>query len=199
MLKEVAAKLANKEITKKRACEMLNMAYNTKRLDSMVAEFLQQQETTARLRAQKRKEAISKEDKRYAVEEYLAGESLEKISEALFRSTLIVKRILEEYNIPLRTTKEKYVWVESAADYQPGALVYSAKYMAPAKIICHFKDDVYRIWLYGNYDQYAYQPAYELADLTALQNDLKVDIKDIPSDFIRETLYNTMVRKNDKD
>ena len=61
-----------------------------------------------------------------------------------------------------------------SSDYKDGDLVFSARYNCPAlvKKLVQNSDihgNVYKIWLYGDYNQWAAQPYYELSDLRKVQ------------------------------
>lgn len=189
-------------ISKKDACSMLNISYNTSRLNKIIEEYKERKEYDTRRRKEKRRQAITDSEKADIISMYLEGSALSEISDTVYRSTDVIKRVLYNYNIPLRNSEYSY-WKPAllpedsiSEEYNENDLVYSAKYACAARIVKKVQDNethgsVYRIWLYGDYNQYALQPYYELSDLTKLQ-DIGVEIKDIPSDEIKLALYETM-------
>lgn len=172
----------DKPITKKDACSMLSINYNTTRLNRIIDEYIEQKEHAANMRKELRNKPLDKSDIVYIVESYLESGNLSEISDITFRSTSTIKTVLDKYNIPLRSTEYTYhnpVLLNDEAiadDYTKEDLVYSARYAQSASISKKLKNGIYRIWL--NMDcQYALQPYYELGDLRKLQQDLGVEIK----------------------
>ncbi len=82
--------------TKKRACEILGINYNTKRLGTLIEEFETSREAAKKLRAKRRKEALSKEDLAGITLDYLRGDSLSELSENYFRSVNTIKYHLQK-------------------------------------------------------------------------------------------------------
>lgn len=180
-------------ITKKDACAMLKIAYNTTRLTKIIQNFVDKRDFCQQRKKQIRNTPISTQEAKQIISQYLSGYSLSDISEITFRSIGIIKRILGKYNIPLRNAKVNYfnpIYLPDNSiteDYSSGDLVYSSRYNQPASISSLYSTDlvgkVYCIWLYSD-QQYAYQPYFELADLTSVQKLLGVEIDD--SDYINE-------------
>ena len=172
-------------ITKKDACAMLNIAYNTTRLSKIIEEHEEQKQYEEKRKKELRKTPLSKEDISFIISSYLDTGNISEIAESTFRSPQIIKRILSKYNIPLRTTKINYhnpILIDSNAiseKYTKDDLVYSARYDQAAFISKEIKRDalgnIYRIWLTKD-SQYALQPFYELIDLRRLQTELGVVI-----------------------
>ena len=168
-------------ISKKEACEILHISYNTTRLNKIIEDFKEREVYVANRRKQLHLKPIEEHEVKEIVESYLAGDSLSKISENVYRSIAIVKKILEEFNLPIRNKSYSYfdpVFLEKeemiASDYKDGDLVFSARYNCPAlvKKLVQNSDihgNVYKIWLYGDYNQWASQPYYELSDLRNVQ------------------------------
>src|SRR5210317_732401 len=66
-------------ISKKEACEILNIAYNTTRLQKIIDDFLETQEYQKKRRAMNRGKPASNEEIKEAVIGYLAGEPIADI------------------------------------------------------------------------------------------------------------------------
>ncbi|AJF40866.1 hypothetical protein [Vibrio phage JSF12] len=79
--------------TKKGACEILGVS-NNKTMEQRIAEWKSSQETSARLRKEKRKQACSPEERANLIEAYFDGDSFTDISERFYRSVAYVKHIL---------------------------------------------------------------------------------------------------------
>lgn len=171
---------AEKPITKKEACGILGITYNTTRLQNIIDEFKQRKETEKKLRKIVRKTKPSEPELKEIVEGYLNGEPYSEISKSTHRTVGQIKRILESFFLPERHTGADYfnnvlsIPPESLAeDYLPGDLVFSARYNCLAEItkeLSIHKDHgtCYRIFLFGKEQQYACQPFYELLDLREL-------------------------------
>jgi hypothetical protein len=172
----------DKPITKKDACAMLNIAYNTTRLNKIIDAHNEQKAYDERRRKELRSAPLSIEDISYIISSYLEESNISLIAEQTHRSSAVIKRVLERYNIPLRTSSVTYhnplfLSDESIADeYTKDDLVYSARYDQPCYISRKFNNEVYKIWLIKD-EQYAFQPYYELGDLRRLQKELNIKIE----------------------
>ncbi len=170
-----------KPITKKDACSLLGMAYNTKRLDQIITEYQAKKELERKRRAERRGKVATQEEISFAIGEYLAGDTIDSISKSLYRSPAFVKGILEKYAVPIRSTAHDYfnptLIPEGAVRerFKVGEVVYSARYDSLAWIEAEVKNDdkhgwTYRCWLPSEkWRQYCYQPASELASLEHLR------------------------------
>lgn len=171
----------SKPITKKDACQILGMAYNTTRLGTIIEEYKTRAAKTARRRAELRGKPVTQDEVVYIISEYLNGEPVDSISKMTYRSAAIIKRVLEENHVPLRVPGHSYFKPELIPDgavrerFQVGEVVYSARYDSVARIEGEQKDSrhggwIYRVWLLSErWLQSAYQPAYELASLQHLR------------------------------
>jgi hypothetical protein len=179
-LERVIAYLQEKGATKKVACQILNISYNTSRLDKLIETYKQKKENDARRRAEKRGKPATKEEVSFIVSEYLEGNTLDSISKSLYRGTSFIKNILDAYAVPERNSSPDYFKPRLIPDeavrteFKENEIVYSARYDTLAKIIKevpHKLGKVYQIWLKGEWQQYAYQPAWELASLQKLREE----------------------------
>jgi hypothetical protein len=208
----VSSKLnAEKPITKKEACDLLNISYNVTRLNRIIEEFNEKEEYAKLRRKQNRTMPITISDKADIVNGKLEGETLTDLSDRTFRSIAVIKNILSMYNIPHKENVGTYhnpeLLPDSAIsnDYEPGDLVWSACYSCPAVIKTAGQENkngimVYRIWLYGKYNQYANQPYYELGDLRKAQKELGLSIRNYSADEIQTLIIEALnkARKLDK-
>lgn len=170
---------AEKPITKKTACEILNIAYNTTRLDKILEKHRESVERDKKLRSQKRGTPATKDEICYVVKEYLAGESVEKIADSLHRPSTFVVQILDRCGVPRRQRAHDYFKPNLIpeecvrTEFKIGDWVYSARYDSLCTIeaeVKHKEEKAYRIWLLSDrWQQYACQPASELASLEHLQ------------------------------
>lgn len=167
---------ASKPITKKLACEILRIAYNTTRLGNLLEKYKEDKAREAAKRAEKRGTPATKAEIEYVVSTYLEGGTIDGISNSLFRGPTFVKAILEGLGVPMRQSAHSYfrpglVPDEACKDAFPiGEKVYSMRYDSLAIIKSEFSPGVYSIFLLSEkWLQYAYQPAYELASLDHLR------------------------------
>lgn len=170
-----------KAITKKDACQILGMSYNTKRLDQIIDEYHARVELERKRRAERRGKAATHEEVTYAIGEYIGGETIDAISKALYRSPAFVKGILEKHSVPIRATSHDYFRPQLIPDgavrerFATGEVVYSARYDSTARIDGELERSpihgwIYRVWLLSEkWHQFAYQPASELASLEHLR------------------------------
>ena len=169
-----------KPITKKDACQMLGMAYNTTRLASIIEEFKQKQQRVAEQKAKLRGKPITDSERVSIIQEYLTGATIESISKMTYRGSHLIKHVLEDNSVPIRQPGHNYFTPQLIPDgavrdrFQPGEVVYSARYDSMAKIKAEKLDPkhgyVYSMWLLSErWLQWCWQPAYELASLEHLR------------------------------
>jgi hypothetical protein len=169
-----------KPITKKDACQILGMSYNTTRLGTIIEDYKKQQARNAERRAALRGKPASKEDMVYIITEYLNGETVDSISKMTYRSPTFIKGILESNAVPIRVPGHTYFDPQLIPDgavrdrFKVGEIVYSSRYDSIARIDLEQKTDkygfIYRIWLLSDkWLQSAYQEASELASLEHLR------------------------------
>jgi len=171
---------SDKPITKKEACAMLRISYNTTRLGNIIDQFKARMATEARLRAERRGKAASQMEIMSAIESYLDGESVAEIAKRMYRSSSFIKGIIRRYNVPVRSTSSGYFSPELLPDeilteeFNEGELVWSARYnfVATVEKLVQKHDthgNCYRIYVHGKDQCYANQPWYELGRLEHLQ------------------------------
>jgi hypothetical protein len=176
----IAALEQEKPITKKAACEMLAIAYNTTRLGKLIEDYQKKKAREAGRRANLRGKPATSEEITYVIQEYLEGSTIDALTKSTFRPANFIKHILEKYSVPIRATSHDYFKPELIPEgaarerFTVGEKVYSARYDSMANIEAeqpHPSEGwVYRIWLLSDrWLQYAYQPANELASLEHLR------------------------------
>lgn len=170
-----------KPITKKDACEILGMAYNTTRLGTIIQQFKDKRERDAQRRAEKRGKPATQDEVQYIISEYLNGETVDAITKSTYRSPQFVKNILDTHAVPIRKSSPDYFHPELIPEgamrdrFKVGEIVYSARYDSTARIEAERENHpvhgwVYAIWLLSErWMQAAYQPASELASLEHLR------------------------------
>jgi transposase len=208
--KVIKALEKDKPITKKEACEMLSISYNTTRLNKIITEHKEKIEFRTKMRKKMRSQPIDKSTASDIASSYLSGSSLQDISNRTYRSINVVKNVLKKYNIPIRSAAVDYfhpIFIDDddaiAENYKIGDLVYSARYDEPATIRNGHRDSrvgkVYHIWLHKT-AKFAYQAYYELADLRKLQTELDIKMKDMDAEEIRYLIAQGLIsRKKQED
>jgi len=137
-----------KGITKKEACEILNISYNTSRLDKIIEDHLDQVAYRAKRRADLKGKPASKIEITDAVTSYLRGESISTIASDLYRSPSFVRNLLERVGVPMRpANKEEGAYVDFipdacvSEDFKVGEIVWSAKYHRTAVIRARYSKE----------------------------------------------------------
>jgi hypothetical protein len=171
---------ATPKMTKKDACAILGIAYNTTRLDGLIEKYLEKNARDAARRAALRGKPATSEEITYVIQEYLEGSTIDAISKSTFRGPTFIKAILEKYDVPVRQTSHSYFSPELIPDgavrdrFTIGEVVYSARYDSIARVDTEQETRehgwIYRIWLLADkWKQSAYQEANELASLEHLR------------------------------
>jgi len=168
-------------ITKKAACEILNISYNTTRLATIVENYKVKKAKEAELRAKNRGKPASEYEIKTIIEDSLAGDPITEIAKRLYRPLYFVKNIMTACRVPVRIPGGNFFYdvpllpEESIKeDFTKGEKVFSARYQSLAVIdgivIDRKGQKAYRIYLLDeDVKHYAYQPWWELASLEHLQ------------------------------
>ena len=170
---------AEKPITKKDACAILCIAYNTTRLQQIIDKHKDKLARDAKFRAEKRGKPLTKDEIQYIIQEYIGGATIDSISNSTYRGPTLIKQVLDTYAVPIRSRSPNYFKPELIPEaamrdrFNVGEIVYSARYDSTAQIKSEMNQNgkwIYRIWLLSdNWLQGAYQPAEELASLEHLR------------------------------
>lgn len=203
VMKSVVEKLrfAEKPITKKAACDMLGIAYNTARLDKLVNEYLEEKERkTTRFLANKGKPASDFEISTI-IEDYLSLEAISSIAERISRTPVFVKNVLTNCGIPLRDTNTSYFnpqllpfdcVTEEIAD---GSVVYSAKHQEIGTIKRKAKTaEGTAYWVYLGSEQNVALMWYDILPLDYLINRYKLKLQTSSGIKASDTLSQTLTK-----
>jgi hypothetical protein len=132
---------SDKPITKKEACGMLNISYNTSRLAKIIEEYADRQMYVEKRKNMNRGKKATDAEISEAVARFLAGDPISDISRGLYRSTGFVNNIIEKVGVPARIIgKENQLKLDFipdecvSDDFEKGEVVWSAKYHAAARI-----------------------------------------------------------------
>lgn len=168
-----------KPISKKDACAMLCIAYNTTRLASLIEKYKEKKAAVAARRAALRGKPATTQEVQFIISSYLEGETVSGLSERTYRSAGLINQILESHAVPLRAKAHDYFRPELIPEqamqnrFKLEEIVYSARYDSVAKIKSELFQNsqwVYCVWLMSDrWQQFAYQEAAELASLEHLR------------------------------
>ena len=132
---------SEKAITKKEACDILNIAYNTARLTKIIEDY---EETKAYVKKRKqglRGRPASDAEIALACENYLGGDTITDISKLLFRSASFVRSLLERVGVPQRPSgKDERLAAHyypdecMSDDFAEGEIAWSATYHAAVEV-----------------------------------------------------------------
>jgi transposase len=167
----------DKPITKKAACEFLNISYSTVRLAKIIQEYKDKIEYAKKRFKQNKGLPFSELEKREIIIEYLKGISIDKISKALFRSPHSIKKFIKDLHLPERSKNATYNNPDLipdeilSEDYSPGEFAWSARYNCVVEVRKNLEttNKIYLIYVFGKHMQFAYQPWYELGKLEILK------------------------------
>ena len=136
-----SAPTTTKAITKKEACDILNIAYNTTRLNKIIEEYHEKKAYTAQRKKKLRGQPASQAEIAEACESYLQGGTISEISKSLFRSPAFVRALLEKVGVPQRPANKEeklgshyYPDALLSDDYAEGEVAWSATYHAAVEV-----------------------------------------------------------------
>ena len=95
-------------ITKKEACGMLNIRYNTTRLQRIIDDHLDLKSFRETRKAQNKGKMATQDEIRSVVKMYLDGDNISEIANSLYRSPAFVKNIVERVGIPQKLADSDY-------------------------------------------------------------------------------------------
>jgi transposase-like protein len=93
--------------TKKACCELLGIAYNTKRLEKIVEDFDNREAREAQLKKAARNKIFTESEKETIARAYLAGETQSALAKQFYISPQRIKKILIETGTPIRARGKK--------------------------------------------------------------------------------------------
>ena len=163
-------------ITKKEACGILNIAYNTTRLQRILDEFEETQAYREKRKSQNKGKAATADEVADAITRFLSGDPISDIASGLYRSSGFIKAIIERVGVPQKQEgKFDYLPEECVAeDFAHGEIVWSAKYHGPAIIKQELSID-YQAELPGckdvNYEKKYSSKAYNIWVIEKIDDD----------------------------
>ena len=87
-------------ISKKEACSILNIAYNTTRLQRIIDDFEETQAYRNKRKLQNKGKAATKDEVADAITRFLSGDPISDIASGLYRSSGFIKAIIERVGVP---------------------------------------------------------------------------------------------------
>ena len=185
-------------ITKKEACSILNISYNTTRLANIIDEYYERLDYKNKRKAENKGKSAREDEIKRVVEDYLDGDSIMEIASHIFRSPSFVKGIIDRVGVPQRASVEQMkkgipVLPEAciAEEFETGEIVWCPQYNAAAEIVKEYKETyyentyecrAYQVYVIktSEFDQvfgfYADQLAYDLGRLRHLEQ-YGIDVK----------------------
>jgi hypothetical protein len=150
----------DKPITKKEACSMLNISYNTTRLTSILTDFKETIQFREVRKAQNRGKKATDYEVKQAIEMYLDEQPVSGIAQALYRSTTFVRNLLDRVGVPMKRpttqqgTRERIGYLPDeciSEQFDIGEKVWCARYDLPARIMKGDFDEKHDAWIYHVY------------------------------------------------
>ena len=132
---------SNNPITKKEACEMLNISYNTTRLNKILEEHKDTMDYRAKRKSQLKGTKATTAEIKQVIEWYLDEHPVSEIAKSMYRSTTFVKNIINRTGIPEKRpateqgsgAKIGYLPDECVSEsFEPGEKVWCARHDLPA-------------------------------------------------------------------
>jgi len=105
---------SEKPITKKEACSILNITYNTTRLNNIIAEHNETIRYRELRKAQNKGKGVTEAEKKSIVTYYLEGANISDIAKALYRSPAFIKAVIERLGIPQKLANTDYEGIRNA-------------------------------------------------------------------------------------
>lgn len=159
--------------TKKVACNMLGITYNTSRLSSIIDNYIEKKERDAAIRKKKRGTPITNEEKISMIESYFETGSFESVADTHYRPVAKVKEVIEENGADFKNKATDYFHpkllpeLSMADSFTPGEVVWAARTNSLAIIKKPCKGG-YWVRTLGGYSQNCAHATEELGSLKHL-------------------------------
>lgn len=110
---------AEQPVTKKQACEMLNIAYNTTRLNNILTEFKEKRDYRRNRMDQNKGKIATSTDIKEVVMNYLMGMNFAEISRQMYRSPTFIKNIVDRVGVPTKVAMgEEFIVPDECVKYE---------------------------------------------------------------------------------
>ena len=132
----------SKPITKKEACSILNISYNTTRLNKIIEDHLDTVAYRERRKAQNKGKGATEMEIRQVVNFYLDGANVSDIAKSLYRSPAFIKAIIDRVGIPQKLAQTDYEGRRNAMlpeqcvadEFQIGEKIWAVRQNYPALV-----------------------------------------------------------------
>tara|TARA_Y100001937_G_C7057590_1_gene302165 strand:+ start:324 stop:983 length:660 start_codon:yes stop_codon:yes gene_type:complete len=139
-------------ITKKEACEILNIRYNTTRLQRIIEEHNDTKLFRETRKNQNKGKPASRDEVKTVVQYYLDGENISSIANSIYRSPAFVKNIVERLGVPQKLADSDYQGMRKSMlpeqcvsdKFTVGEKVWSPKNNKFAEIVQEYDTEYYR-------------------------------------------------------
>lgn len=194
---DAAIKALEDGATKKAACELIGIRYNTARLDKLIEERKLDIERTARLRKKVRGRAPTQQDIASWAFEYFKGSSLAEIAQRSYRSVAVVKRSLEFHGVLMKDSSATPLQPSELPEHcfvdelKPGERVWVPGYQCTGEVIKEVPTKTgtkaYQVYLLDGErtGMYVHYNIFELGSLKHLE-EIGVDVKGLGTYMKRE-------------
>ena len=106
-------------ITKKEACEMLNISYNTTRLGKIINDYEDTKKHRRRMMDKNRGKAATKQEIKEMIMGYLTGSPVSHIAKRMYRSPAFVKGHLDRIGVPTKVAEgETFIPPDECVKYE---------------------------------------------------------------------------------
>lgn len=173
-IERVLALFNDGKLNKTQACKELEIAYNTKRLDTIFAEYTARIENEKRLYRENSRKPFSDADVSYIVSQLLSGSSsVAEIARDLYRTPAAVKKAIENIGVPVRDpegTYQRSSWLPEACitdKVYPGQIVWSAQHQCLAIVLREASDECYGVYVLEPIDWSKVDKLYVRVDRSA--------------------------------
>lgn len=134
---------AENPITKKEACEILNIRYNTTRLQKILDDWRDTVEFRERRRSMNKGKPASADEIKMIAQMYIEGFNISSIAQSIYRSPAFVKSVVERIGIPMKLPSTDYEAIRNAMlpeqcvaeSFEDGEIVWAIRKNFPAKIV----------------------------------------------------------------
>ena len=110
---------SKKPITKKEACEMLNISYNTTRLSNIINDYEDTKRHRRKMMDKNRGKPASKHDLQEMIMGYLTGSPVSHIAKQMYRSPAFIKGNLDRIGVPTKVAEgETFIPPDECVKYE---------------------------------------------------------------------------------
>ena len=147
-------------ITKKEACSILNISYNTTRLNKIIEDHLETVAYRERRKAQNKGKGATEMEIKQVVNFYLDGSNISDIAKHLYRSPAFIKAIINRIGVPQKLAMTDYEGRRNAMlpeqcvsdEFEEGERIWAVRQNYPAVVKREFKPELaeergYKVYL----------------------------------------------------